>query len=141
LLADNHSQSWHYALAGIKRGTFYHFEHIKTKVQMGNFKYPIEIAKRDVDRWRQTSKINGFAVKKAELREIMDANGMEDMTVYFGLNELGEMKMFLVADKSVGTVRGNSTEEDTNVGDDADQFVYDFTHPCPPTCDDNSPLN
>ena len=109
---------------------------------MGNFKYPIEIAKRDVDRWRQTSKINGFAVEKAELREIMDCNDMKEMTVYFGLNELGEMKMFLVADKSVSTSVSDSTVDESNmVGDDADQFVYDFTHPCPPTCDENSPLN
>ena len=106
---------------------------------MGNFKYPIEIARRDVDRWRQTSKINGFAVKKAELREIMDANDMEDMTCYFGLNELGEMKMFMVADKSVGAARAN---DDSDAGNDnADEYVYDFTNPCPPTCDEDSPLN
>ena len=109
---------------------------------MGNFKYPIEIARRDVDRWRQTSKINGFAVKKAELREIMDANGMEDMTCYFGLNELGEMKMFMVADKSVGVAGADGDTVSVGAGNDnADEFVYDFTSPCPPTCDPNSPLN
>jgi hypothetical protein len=107
---------------------------------MGNFKYPIDVAKRDVARWRQTCKINGFAVKKSELREIMDANDMEDMTCYFGLNELGEMKMFMVADASVGSARSNDDADDPE-NDNSDQYVYDFSHPCPPTCDENSPLN
>ena len=102
---------------------------------MGNFNYPIDVAKRDVARWRQTCKINGFAVKKSELREIMDSSDMEDMTCYFGLDETGAMKMFMVADSSDKTV------DTTKLQDDADEYVYDFTHPCPPTCDPNSPLN
>ena len=102
---------------------------------MGNFKYPIDVAKRDVARWRQTCKINGFAVKKAELREIMDSSDMEDMTCYFGLDETGAMKMFLVADSSIKPI------DTTGLRDNSDEYVYDFTNPCPPTCDPNSPLN
>ncbi len=49
----------------------------------------------------------------------MNVNGMEDMTIYFGLNELAEMKMFLVADKSLGTISSDYTENNLNiVGDD-----------------------
>ena len=119
-----------------------------------HYHYPLKQAKKDTERWRASHKIDAFAIDRQELMDIINEapKEVDTIRVYFGLTEEGEEKMFLVAAKKVFMTTEEDGEEIVIIKDLIDQnakvnsdgtveyFVYDFTNPCPPTCDDDSPL-
>lgn len=119
-----------------------------------HYHYPLKIAKKDTERWRAAHKVDAFAIDRQELMDIISEapEEVDTIRVYFGLTEDGEEKMFLVAAKKVVMTTEEDGEEVVVIRDLIDQnakvnsdgtveyFVYDFTTPCPPTCDDLSPL-
>jgi hypothetical protein len=119
-----------------------------------HYHYPLKVAKKDTERWREKHRVHAFAVDKQELLDIIAESHKEADTVrvYFGLTEDGYEKMFLVGARKVEMTTEEDGEEIIVIRDLIDQdavahsdgtveyFVYDFTTPCPPTCDETSPL-
>ena len=119
-----------------------------------NYHYPLKQAQKDTERWRAAHKVDAFAVDKQELLDIINEapDEVDTIRVYFGLTEDGYEKMFLVAAKKEVMTTEEDGEEVIVIRDLIDQnamahsdgtveyFVYDFSNPCPPTCDDLSPL-
>ncbi len=123
----------------------------KTDPHPPHYHFPIEVAREDTRRWRAAHKINAFVVDKAELLDVIAEDQMKEMRIYFGIDDKGFEKMFLVGAKNVVTISEEGFEKvivrdliDYNTDEDAEvviqHFVYDFSRPCPPLCDDLSPL-
>ena len=76
-----------------------------------------------------------FLVSKKELEIVMGDDRVKYVRMYFGkdVNIEPQSKMILVP----VDVEGNDMIEVR--GDDSN--IYDFTLPCPPTCNDESPLS
>lgn len=119
-----------------------------------NYHYPLKQAQEDTRRWREAHKVDAFAIDKQELLDIINeaTDEVDTIRVYFGLTEDGYEKMFLVAAKKEVMTTEEDGEEVIVIRDLIDEnavtqsdgtveyYVYDFTGPCPPTCDDLSPL-
>jgi hypothetical protein len=115
-----------------------------------DYHYDLKKAKEETKRWRESQKIKAYFVDVEELLDVIKEGNMDAMRIYFGLEEDGTEKMFLVAAERIYNDKGETTEvrdlidEDTYDADglmDGDgHFVYDFTTPCPATCDEKSPL-
>jgi hypothetical protein len=119
-----------------------------------NYHYPLKQAQKDTERWRAAHRVDAFAVDRQELMDIISEapDEVDTIRVYFGLTEDGYEKMFLVAAKKVVMTTEEDGEEIIVIRDLIDQnavahsdgsveyFVYDFSTPCPPTCDETSPL-
>ena len=109
------------------------------------YRVPVKEASDDTRRWREAQKIKAYAIDKQELLDVIAENKMDAMRIYFGLDPDGKERMFLVAAEKIKDKDGNVLEikdlidEDPADGNDG-HFVYDFTNPCPATCDENSPL-
>jgi hypothetical protein len=119
-----------------------------------HYHYPLKQAQKDTARWRASHKVDAFAIDRQELVDIINEapDEVDTIRVYFGLTEDGHEKMFLVAAKKEIMTTEEDGEEVIVIRDLIDQnavtkadgsveyYVYDFTSPCPPTCDDESPL-
>lgn len=119
-----------------------------------NYHYPLKRAQKDTERWRASHRIDAFAIDKQELLDIINEapDEVDTIRVYFGLTEDGYEKMFLVGAKKEIMTTEEDGEKIIVIRDLIDQnavahldgsieyFVYDFTNPCPPTCDESSPL-
>jgi hypothetical protein len=115
-----------------------------------DYHYDLKKAKEETKRWRESQKIKAYFVDVEELLDVIKEGNMDAMRIYFGLEEDGTEKMFLVAAERIYNDKGETTEvkdlidEDTYDADvlrDGDgHFVYDFSNPCPATCDEKSPL-
>jgi len=72
-----------------------------------------------------------FRFDKDELNTLMDEEGVEYVRFYFSQKPSGDKTLVAVGvtdeDKDIVEVEGQS-------------MVYDFSKPCPPTCDTNSKL-
>ncbi|MES2518858.1 MAG: hypothetical protein V4585_12165 [Bacteroidota bacterium] len=120
-----------------------------------HYHYPLKQAQKDTERWRKTQRVHAFAIDRQELADIISEapDEVDTIRVYFGMTEDGNEKMFLVAAKKEIMTTEEDGEEVIIIRDLIDEdaavahsdgtveyFVYDFTNPCPPTCDDTSPL-
>jgi hypothetical protein len=91
---------------------------------------PLEEAIQWTSAWRAargSGAVRSFRIDVAELQEIISERGCMYMRVYFGMNSEGDEKLVLVG----------VNEHDR----DMISKVYDFTQPCPSTCDNSSPLS
>lgn len=115
-----------------------------------DYHYDLKKAQEETRRWRKTQKIKAYFVDVQELMDVIKEGNMDAMRIYFGLEEDGTEKMFLVAAERVNNSEGETIEVkdliDDNTYDINDMidgdghFVYDFSNPCPATCDEKSPL-
>lgn len=101
-----------------------------------------EILLSDGQKWvkewaTEGHKVKGFLIDATELNDIIQDNKASYVRVYFGINTdlpAGENeKMIMVP------VDANGNDM-INVTDGPNSNVFDFTLPCPPTCDVNSAI-
>ena len=112
--------------------------------------YDLKKAQADTKRWRKSQKIKAYFVDVEELMDIIKEGQMDAMRIYFGLDEDGNEKLFLVAAERINNEKGETikvkdlidkdTYDDEDMVDGDGHFVYDFSSPCPATCDEDSPL-
>lgn len=108
----------------------------------------LEKAQRWANRWKKKEghynkhhKLNAFLIPKADLLEVLQ-EGIDAARAYIGVDDDGVEKLMIVGtklDKETGIYVDMITvasSNDTSLEGD----IYDFTQPCPNTCDPKSPL-
>lgn len=107
------------------------------------YSIPLDTAIEYTTRWRQTHSLKAFTIDVAELYDIIDelgqGNRVKGVRVYFGYKEDGSEALVLVGvddrENDILNIPGEGEDAEVNPG------TYDFTRPCPSTCDNNdSPL-
>jgi hypothetical protein len=107
---------------------------------------PVQTAQDLCGDWRNLSNedkgskigdIKGFLIPKDAVSDLKDNSEVEAIRVYLAYDESADEVKLVV----VGTKANASTgvQEDI-IGTSPDTEIYDFTTPCPSTCDPNSPL-
>lgn len=113
----------------------------------------LEIAKDWTDRWRNIDSnykahndCRAFNIPLIDLQEVIKEKGVASVRGYIGVEEIiveGEPvfieKLIIVGVDAAGKDMITSSNGVTLDDDGGD--IYDFTNPCPNTCDDISPLN
>jgi hypothetical protein len=87
--------------------------------------------------------VNAFLIPKIDLLEVL-AEGVDAVRAYIGVDDKGVEKLMIVGTKYdpetkiyVDMITTVGSENNAEVADS----IYDFTQPCPPDGDPNSPLN
>ena len=100
-------------------------------------------AKHYAAKWRKEEgtynahhRLKAFVIPKEDLLEVL-AQGVDAVRAYVGVDDNDEEKLMIVGTKQVGDEYIDMLPE-TGFEDGS---IYDFTRPCPPSCDKNSPLN
>lgn len=120
--------------------------------------------------WRSQhpNAVNAFLIPAVDFVEVLNEIGVLNDTAaqqaqanannlnsqirgYLAIDNNGTEKMIFVGTENVngvnrdiidGTIDGNTpTSLKSSAADTGTSGVFDFTSPCPPDCDDNSPLN
>ncbi|MDP3679953.1 MAG: hypothetical protein Q8R22_03865 [Flavobacterium sp.] len=110
---------------------------------------PLKTAQKWAKRWTKKEgdynkhhHVNAFLIPKVDLLEVL-AEGVDAVRAYIGIDDNNVEKLMIVGTKydpvtkiyvdmiTVGV--GNATAEEDN--------IYDFSTPCPPAGDPESPLN
>ena len=123
----------------------------ETSIQVGTtYNIPLADAERYTARWREDHRDSdkAFTIDVQELKDIIDELGrrhhhqcpVKQIRVYFGIKDDGKEGLILVGvdkdGKDITTLPPTpGRAEDDNSG------TYDFTKPCPSTCDETSPLS
>ena len=83
--------------------------------------------------WRDKPEniVKAYLIPQADITQLMAETNVQDVRAYCGIDENGDYKLMLVG----VDVNGNDLIDEA-----AGAYVYDFTAPCPRTCDVNSPL-
>lgn len=84
-------------------------------------------------RWRSDSKntVKAYLIPNIDIVQLLDEKSTFDIRAYIGIDENGINRLMLVG----VDVDGNDLIDDAN-----GKHIYDFTKPCPSTCDVHSPL-
>lgn len=78
-----------------------------------------------------TTTVKAHLIPQINITQLMASIGCQDIRAYMGIDDNGDAKLMMVA------VDANGNDLiDTASG----YYIYDFTEPCPNTCDVNSPL-
>jgi hypothetical protein len=89
-------------------------------------------AQRWAANWRSnpSTTVKAFLIPGIDITELA-AEGGQDVRAYLGMDDNGVAKLILVAVDSNGEDMVDEAKE---------HYIYDFTTPCPTTCDLKSPL-
>jgi cystathionine beta-lyase family protein involved in aluminum resistance len=109
---------------------------------------PLAAAQKWAKRWAKKEghynkhhELQAFLIPKVDLIEVL-AEGVDAVRAYIGVDDNGVEKLMIVGAKydpitiiyvdmiSVGVENAITQQND----------IYDFTRPCPPSCDPNSPM-
>ena len=84
-------------------------------------------------RWRATpgATVKAHLIPQVDITQLMAEKDVVDVRAYIGIDENGENKLMLVGVDA----DGNDLIDDNN-----EQYIYDFTKPCPTVCCVESPL-
>ena len=110
---------------------------------------PLKTAQKWAKRWSKKEgdynkhhHVNAFLIPKVDLLEVL-AEGVDAVRAYIGVDDAGVEKLMIVGTKfnpetgiyvdMISDTLGNSAGGQDN--------IYDFTEPCPPASDPESPLN
>ena len=110
---------------------------------------PLKTAQKWAKRWTKREgnynkhhNVNAFLIPKVDLLEVL-AEGVDAVRAYIGVDDAGVEKLMIVGTKfnpetgiyvdMISGTLGNSAGGQDN--------IYDFTEPCPPASDPESPLN
>ncbi|OAB28884.1 hypothetical protein SAMN05444395_102391 [Flavobacterium fryxellicola] len=109
---------------------------------------PLKTAQKWAKRWSKREgnynrhhHVNAFLIPKVDLLEVL-AEGVDAVRAYIGVDDKGIEKLMIVGTKlnpETGIyvdMIGVGATDATNGADD----IYDFSQPCPSTCDPNSPM-
>jgi len=114
------------------------------------YNIPLEDAARYTARWREDHRDSdrAFTIDVQELKDIIDELGrrhhhqcpIKEIRVYFGIKDDGKEGLILVGvDKDGKDI--TSLPPTPGRADLDNSGTYDFTKPCPDTCDNTSPLS
>ena len=83
--------------------------------------------------WRSNpeNKVKAHLIPQIDITELMAEEKVVNIRAYIGVDENGENKLMLVGVDEEGNDLINEAEG---------EYIYDFTKPCPNTCDVDSPL-
>lgn len=111
----------------------------------------LEEAKCWAARWRQLEgdynkhhELKAFLIPKVDLLEVLE-EGIDAARAYIGIDDDGVERLMIVGTKydpktdtyvDMITETSNKSEVSAQINGD----IYDFTQPCPTTCDIDSPL-
>ena len=108
----------------------------------------LEHAKKWAARWRKEEgtynkhhELKAFLIPKADLMEVL-AEGIDAARAYIGIDDKGVERLMIVGttfDPKTGIYTDMITDTSKD-GVQLDGDIYDFTQPCPSTCDIDSPL-
>ncbi|AWA29884.1 hypothetical protein HYN48_07225 [Flavobacterium magnum] len=94
---------------------------------------PLETAQEWAHAWVTSgiSPVKAYLIPEADITQLMEEADVQDVRAYMGIDANGVSKMMLV-----GVDKNGKDLIDYSKG----LYVYDFTMPCPNTCDVASPL-
>ncbi len=84
-------------------------------------------------KWQSNSqnKIKAFLIPQEDITQIFQYEGVCDIRTYIGIDETGAHKLIIVGVDAAGK---------DLMDDSKQQYIYDFTKPCPDFCDVTSKL-
>ncbi|MGX7668967.1 hypothetical protein [Flavobacterium pedocola] len=93
----------------------------------------LQTAQAWAQKWRSTpgATVKAHLIPQVDITQLMNEKDVVDVRAYIGIDENGENKLMLVGVDANGNDLINDADE---------QYIYDFTRPCPDTCDTKSPL-
>lgn len=104
----------------------------------------LEQAQNWITRWKEGQiknnivySIKAFLIPGIDLKEVLAEEGVQDVRSYIGVDEYNKPHLLIVGVDAKGNDMINK-EEAVNLK--KGWYIYDFTVPCPNTCDVNSPL-
>src|SRR5690606_4731027 len=111
---------------------------MKKKALQSENVVPVQEAAENCTRWRDTANqcladsgpVYSFRLPMVDFTQIVDDDATA-VRAYLAEEESGEKKLYLVGVDKEGNDMINYQE---------DQYIYDLTTPCPPTCPEPSPL-
>jgi hypothetical protein len=123
----------------------------RTQQVSTTYKIPLQDACRYTARWREAHRNSdrAFTIDVQELKDVIDEFSrrnpfncpVKEVRVYFGIKDDGKEGLILVGvDKYGRDITTLIPNVGSNVEDLENSGTYDFTKPCPDTCDDTSPL-
>ncbi|MBQ4821355.1 hypothetical protein [Aquimarina sp. MMG016] len=96
-------------------------------------------------KWRQECPDNcrAFLIPKIDLIEVLQEKHVVNVRAYMGIDDDGIEKLIIVGVDADGKdVIGPISNKSATTNDEIEfGYLYDFTDPCPNTCDNSSPLN
>ncbi len=75
--------------------------------------------------------VKAHLIPEVDVTQLLAEPGVANIRAYIGIDENGVNKLMLV---------GVDAEGKDMINDAEGQYIYDFTMPCPSTCDVDSPL-
>ncbi|MBS1665474.1 MAG: hypothetical protein JST68_30815 [Bacteroidetes bacterium] len=111
------------------------------------FEVSVEKARKWIRAWIDShgkGAVKGFLIDADELRAIIDESGAKYVRIYLGVNKAlpqDRHKLLLVPVDEEGCDMCSRKKEASPTEAEEDSNVFDFTMPCPPTCDAVSPLH
>lgn len=93
----------------------------------------LETAQSWAKNWRATpaATVKAHLIPHVDIKQLMAEENVVDVRAYIGIDDNGENKLMLVGVDA----NGNDLIDDAK-----GQYIYDFTKPCPTTCNITSPL-
>lgn len=93
----------------------------------------LETAQQWAKTWRSDPEntVKAHLIPQIDVTELLAEDDVVDIRAYIGVDGNGVNKLMLVGVDAAGN---------DLINDAAGQYIYDFTKPCPSTCDVNSPL-
>lgn len=93
----------------------------------------LDLAQKWAANWRKENTLKGFLIPKEDITQLLEdhPDKVANIRGYLGIDEEGEPKLMIVGVDDDGCDLINAKEH---------HYIYDFTKPCPNTCDQKSPL-
>lgn len=94
---------------------------------------PLATAQEWAATWRAdpSNTVKAFLIPQVDIKELLAEDNVQDVRAYVGIDSNGDCKLMLVG----VDINGHDLIDEAS-GD----CVYDFTEPCPKTCDFTSPM-
>jgi hypothetical protein len=81
--------------------------------------------------------LKAFLIPGIDLTQVLAEEGVQDIRTYFGVDGSGQPHLMVVGVDANGN---DMIDQDQLVNQKNDWHIYDFSLPCPSTCDVKSPL-
>ncbi|MGH2667365.1 hypothetical protein [Flavobacterium sp.] len=93
----------------------------------------LQTAQEWAARWRENplNTVKAHLIPRVDINELLAEKYVVDIRAYIGVDDQGVNKLMLVGVDAAGNDLINASNGD---------YIYDFTQPCPNTCDVDSPL-
>ena len=94
---------------------------------------PLETAQNWAARWRENpaNVVKAFLIPHDDFTQLLAQGNVDDIRAYVGIDDNGTHKLMLV---------GVDKDGSDLIDAEKQEYIYDFTKPCPNFCDTKSPL-